>query len=104
MHPPITTPDALHMHYGIRVHPNFVHPPHIKVLKHFVYIQYGCGIKSKARCSLNNDSTTSFRLRFTPTKTPKPKSSHDLHRRITVRVAPYAHTHHIKVQKYFVYI
>ncbi len=44
MHPPITTP-AAHMYYGIKVHPHCVHPQHIKMLKHFVYTQYGCGIK-----------------------------------------------------------
>jgi hypothetical protein len=30
---------------SVRVHP-YAHPQHIKVLKHFVYIQYGCGMQS----------------------------------------------------------
>jgi hypothetical protein len=28
------------------------------VPKHFVYIQYGCGMQSEASCSLNHDITT----------------------------------------------
>ncbi len=97
MHPPITSTPVLHMYYGIRVHPYpyCVHPQHIKVLKHFVYIQYGCGIKSKACCSLNNDITTSFRLRFTPKIHPWPAQAYHCE-----GVAPYAHTHHnMKVPK-----
>ena len=31
---------------SVRVHP-YAHPQHIKVLKHFVYIQYGCGTWSE---------------------------------------------------------
>jgi hypothetical protein len=51
----------LHMYYGIRVYP-YAHPQHLKVLKHFVYIQYGCGMQSKGVCGLNHDTTTSYRL------------------------------------------
>jgi hypothetical protein len=32
------------MYYSIRMHP-YAHPQHLKVLKHFVYIQYGCGMQ-----------------------------------------------------------
>jgi len=68
IHPP------LHMYYGIRVYP-YAHPQHLKVLKHFVYIQYGCGMQSMGVYSLNHDTTTSytdsaiptFSLIFTPT-------------------------------------
>ena len=55
----------LHMYYGIRVHP-YAHPQHLKVLKHFVYIQYGCGIQSMGVGSLSHDTTTSYRLSHTP--------------------------------------
>ena len=52
-------------------------PQHIKVPKHFVYIQYGCGIQSDACCSLNHGITTSHGLRSTPII---PKSTPDLQR------------------------
>jgi hypothetical protein len=32
------------MYYSIRMHP-YAYPQHCKVLKHFVYIQYGCGMQ-----------------------------------------------------------
>jgi len=51
--------------YRVRVHP-YAHPQHIKVLKHFVYKWYGCGIQSMGVCSLNHDTTTSYRLSHTP--------------------------------------
>jgi hypothetical protein len=64
-----------HMQYGMRVHP-YAHQQHLKLLKHFVYIQYGCGMQSLGVCSLNHDTTTSYRpghspffLIFTPTCT-----------------------------------
>ena len=69
--------------------------------KHFVHIQYGCGIQSEACCSLNHDITTSLRLRSTPKKT---KSTPHLHRRNSVRMAPYGHSHLIKLSRHFVYI
>ena len=84
----------------VRVDP-YAHSHHIKVPKHFVYIQYGCGIQSEACCSLNYDFTTSLRLRSAP-KTPKPTPH--LHRPSSVRVDPYVHSHHINVPKNFVYI
>ena len=40
---------------SVRVHP-YAHPQHLKVLKHFVYIQYGCGMQSMGVCSLNHDT------------------------------------------------
>jgi len=58
---------------AIMMHP-YAHPQYLKVLKHFVYIQYGCGMQSMGVCSLNHDLTTSYRLghapfflKFTPT-------------------------------------
>jgi hypothetical protein len=53
------------MYYGIRVYP-YAHPQHLKVLNHFVYIQYGCGMQSMGVGSLNYDITTSYRLSNTP--------------------------------------
>ena len=40
------------------------HPQHIKVLKHFVYIQYKRGMQSAVVCSLNHDTTPSFKLSY----------------------------------------
>jgi hypothetical protein len=50
---------------SVRVHPD-AHPLHIKVLNHFVYIQYVCGIQFEASCSLNHDIPTSFGFTHTP--------------------------------------
>ncbi len=57
----------LHRPNSVRVDP-YDRSHHIKVPKHFVYIQYGCGMQSEASCSLNHDITTSLRLRSTPKK------------------------------------
>ncbi len=50
-----STPD-LHRRNSVRVHP-YAHSQHIKVLKHCVCIQYGCGMHSMRVCSLNHDIT-----------------------------------------------
>jgi len=82
-----------------------MHRQHIKVLKHFVYIQYGCGIQSEDCCSLSFDIMTSHRLTPSLQSTHKiPKSTPNLQRGITARVAQYAYRQHIKVPKHFVYI
>jgi hypothetical protein len=49
----------LRMEYdiSIRVYP-YAHPQHLKVLKHFVYIQYRCGMQSMGVCSLNLNHDT----------------------------------------------
>jgi hypothetical protein len=53
--------------HGIRVYPYpYVHPQHLKVLKHYVNIQYGCGMESMGVFSLKHDTTTSYRLGHTP--------------------------------------
>jgi len=44
---------------SIRLHP-YAHPQHLKVLKLFAYIQYGCEMQSMGVCSLNHDTTTSY--------------------------------------------
>jgi hypothetical protein len=46
--------------------PMYAHPQQLKVLKHFVYIPYGCGMQSMGVFSLNNDTATSYRLGHTP--------------------------------------
>jgi hypothetical protein len=53
-----STPD-LHRHNSVRVDP-YAHSQHIKVLKLFIYIYYGCGMQSTGVWSLNYDITTSF--------------------------------------------
>ncbi len=45
----------LHRYISVRVHP-YAHPQHIMVLKHFIYIKYGCGMKSVVVFSLNHDT------------------------------------------------
>ena len=47
------------------MHP-YAHPQHMKVLKHIVYFQYGCGMQSVVAYSLNHDTTMSFGLHLTP--------------------------------------
>ncbi len=55
----------LHMYSPVRVH-SYAHPQHMKVLNHFLYIQYGCGMQSGMVHSLNHDTITSFGLHLTP--------------------------------------
>jgi hypothetical protein len=55
----------LHRYTSVRVHP-YAHPQHMKVLKHFIYMQYGCGMQSVVVYSLNHDTTRSFGLHLTP--------------------------------------
>jgi hypothetical protein len=88
------------MYYRISMHPHAC-PLHLRVIQHFVYIQYGCGMQSMGVFSLNHDTTTSFRLghtqfhlKFTPTCTHF----------TAVRMHSHAHSQHLKVIKHFVYI
>ncbi len=90
----------LHRQNSVRVHP-FAHPQYIKVLKHFVYTWFGCGMQSAGLWSLNHDLTTSLGLSHTPIL---PKINSHLQRCISIRVHPCAHPHYIKVLKHFVYI
>jgi hypothetical protein len=55
----------LHMYNSVRVH-SYVHPQHMKVLNHFIYIQYGCGVQSVVVYSLNHDTIPSSGLHLTP--------------------------------------
>ncbi len=53
------------MYYSVRVNP-YAYSKHIKVLKHIVSMQYGCGMQSEASCSLNHDTPASFGFAHTP--------------------------------------
>ncbi len=90
----------LQRHISVRVHPH-VHPQHIKVLKYFVFIFYGCGMQSTGLWSLNHDFTISVGVSHTLNF---PKIHTHLQRHISVRVDPYAHPQHIRAPKCFVYI
>jgi hypothetical protein len=72
--------------YTVRVDP-YAHPQHVKVLKHFSYISYGCGIHFTGGLSPNHGITSSLRLRSTTPKSPK--STPALHWRNTVRVTAF---------------
>jgi hypothetical protein len=52
-------PPHLNRCYSVRVHP-YAHPEYMNVLKHFIYLQYGCWMQFGTSCSLNHDTTTSF--------------------------------------------
>ena len=67
----------LHTYYSIRMH-SYALPQHLNVLKHFVYIQYGCGLQSMGVCSLNNDTTISYRLGHTQFSLKSPPPAHVL--------------------------
>ncbi len=54
-----------HRYNSVRVHP-YAHPQHIKVLNHFIHIQYRYGMQSVVVYSLNHDTTMSFGLHLTP--------------------------------------
>ncbi len=55
----------LHRYNRVRVH-SYAHPQHMKVLNHFLYIQYECEMQSGMVYSLNHDTITSFGLHLTP--------------------------------------
>ncbi len=94
-------PHLLHRPTSVGVD-SCAHPQHIKVLKHFGYIRYGCVQHFTGVWSLNHDVTISLQLSHTPIFLKSPP--HLLHRPTSVRVHPSAHPRHIKVIKHFVYI
>ena len=55
----------LHRYNSVRVYP-YAHPQHMKVLNHFLYIQYRCGMQSVVVYSLNHDTTMSYGIHLTP--------------------------------------
>jgi hypothetical protein len=58
---PKSTPD-LHRHTSVTVGP-YAHQQHVKVLKHYAYISYGCGIHSTGCLSLNHGIASSLVLK-----------------------------------------
>ena len=85
--------------YGIRVH-LYAYVTHWKVLKHFIYVQYGCGEQSAGVYSLNHDIMASFLL---DSHQDLPKS--DLASTVYgVRVHLYAYVPHWKVLHHFIYV
>jgi len=87
----------LHMYNSVMLHP-YAHPQHMKVLNHFLYIQYRCGMQSVVVYSLNHDTTMSYGIHLTPVSLIWPSPAH---RYNSVRVHPYAHPQHMKVLKHF---
>ena len=83
-----------------KVHPN-AFSQHMKVLKHFICMYYGCVMQSGVVYSLNNDTTTSFSLRQTPIFQNLPPP---LHHHNCVRVHHNAFPQHMKVLKHFIYV
>ncbi len=77
------------------------HPQHMKMLKHFQYINYGCKIQSGVVYSLKHDTMMLFGLTLTPNY---PKFDSHPQWCNSVRVHPYAHPQHMKVLKHFQYI
>ena len=95
----ILTPH-LHTYYSIRMHP-YAHPQHLKVLKHFVYIQYGYGMQSMGLLSVNHDTATSYRLSDTPFPLKSPPTCTC---NTAIMMHPYAHPLHLKVLRHCEYI
>ncbi len=55
----------LQRHNCVRVYP-FALPQHIKVLKHFIYIKYGCAMQSGVVYTSKHNTMMSFVLTLTP--------------------------------------
>jgi hypothetical protein len=89
----------LHRYNSVRVHP-YAHPQHMKVLNHFCYTQYGCGMQSVMVYSLNHDTITSFGLYLTPIFQNLAPTQH---RYNCVTVQPYPHPQHMNMIDNFVY-
>ena len=72
---------------AMMMHP-YAHPHHLKVLKHFVYIQYGCGMQLMGVFSLNHDTTTSYKARPYPISPKIHPHMHNTYYSIMATVAP----------------
>ena len=72
-------------------------PQHMNVLKHFMYIQYGCGMQTARVCSLNHDITLSLGPHLTAMLQNCNWAPHLDIMCNSLRVHPYAHPPHIKV-------
>jgi len=89
----------LHRYDSVRVHP-CAHPQHMKVLKHFVCFQNGCGRQSVVAYSLNHDTTA----HLGSTLPQFSKFGPHLHRYNSEMVHRYTHPQHIMALKYFMYM
>ena len=72
-------------------------PQHMNVLKHFIYIQYGCGMQTARVCSLNHDITLSLGPHLTAMLQNWNWAPHLDIMCNSLRVHPYAHPPRIKV-------
>ena len=83
-----------------KVHP-YAYPQHMNMLKHFLYIQYGCG--QEVSCIVAPTMSTCHY--FTPPSPDYPNLGQLVHQHCnSARVHPYAYPHHMKLLKHFVYI
>jgi hypothetical protein len=96
---PLKSPPTCTCNTAIMMH-LYAHPQHLKVLKHFPYIEYGCWMQSMGVCSLNHDTATSYRLGHTPFPQKSPPTCTC---NTAIMMHPYAHPQHLKVLKLFVY-
>ncbi len=85
---------------SVRVHP-YAYPQHMIVLKHFSYIQYGCGKQSVVVYSLNIVVIPSFHSSHAG---PNYQNLGQLCQCNSVRVHPCAYPQHMMVLKLFLYI
>ncbi len=73
---------------------------HMNVLKHFLYIQYGCGEEVRGVVQ----STMSTHHYFTPPSSDYPNLGQLGQQCNCLRVLPYAYPQHMNVLKHFLYI
>jgi len=90
----------LRRYNSVMVHPH-AHPQHMKLLKHFLYIQYGCEMQSAVAHGLNYDTHNVIAAQPYPNF---PNFGPHLHRYNSVRVHPYAHPQHMKVLNHCIHI
>ena len=85
-----------------RVHP-YAHPLHMKVLKHFVYFQNGCGRQQSVWLTASTMTPQPQHI-WAPPYPNFPKFGPHLHMYNSVRVHSYAHPQHMKVLEHFIHI
>jgi hypothetical protein len=85
--------------YGVRV-PLYAYVPHLKVLKHFIYVHYGCGKQSMVVYSLKASTMTSWH-HFHLTVTKNCRNLTQLCQINNVRVYLYAYLSQWKMLKHF---
>ncbi len=84
---------------GIRAH-SYAYIPHWKMLKHFIYIYYGCGKQSAVVYSLNQNIWHHFHLTVAKNR----KNLTQLWQCNGERVHSYAYVPHKKVEKHFIHV